>query len=179
MAPEGENLKEHIEKKYGKGAGASFGDPNGRLAQMGRKVGIEFHTERRMVNTVRAHALVEAVKDTISNDMANKLMEHLYELYFVQGKDISNNDILLQAAQTVAGMDPKDAAMAMETGADDVHQKDRSVKAGWGVSGVPFYVIEQPNNNNNPQQAKPPVSFSGAYPPNMIAEELQKAAGVK
>lgn len=170
MSEEGQDLMEHLQQKYGKAAIKNFGDPKARLNQMGEAVGIKFNSNRRMVNTIRAHALVEAVKKTISNDTANKLMEHMYELYFVQGKDISDTDVLMEAAKQVANMDPKDAALAMETGANDVRVQDRTVKSAWGVSGVPFYVI-QPNDPK-----RKPVSFSGAYPPDIIAEELVKAA---
>jgi predicted DsbA family dithiol-disulfide isomerase len=43
------------------------------------------------------------------------------------------------------------------------------VKRG-GVQGVPFFIIEQ---NNGGQ----PASFSGAYPPAFIAEQLIDASG--
>ena len=40
-----------------------------------------------------------------------------------------------------------------------------------GVSGVPFFVITNPND-----PCSRPVAFSGAQPPEVIAEVLQEAA---
>lgn len=165
---EPQDLKEHLAQKYGPSATANFGDPNGRLMQMGRAVDIHFNMERRMVNTIPAHALVEAVKLQKGNDVANQLMEKLYKDYFEGAKDISDNNVLLEAAESV-GMDAREAVMAMETGKANIRRLDQQVKSSLGVSGVPFYIIE---HNNGDQ----PVSFSGAYPVDVIAEQLEKAA---
>jgi predicted DsbA family dithiol-disulfide isomerase len=69
-------------------------------------------------------------------------------------------------------MDPLDATTAMETGRDRIRTLDRQVKSQWGVSGVPFYIIEPHNGSDDP------VSFSGAYPIDAIAEYLVKAAAL-
>lgn len=163
-----QDLKEHLAQKYGAAATANFGDPNGRLMQMGRAVDIHFNTERRMVNTIAAHALVEAVKAEKGNDVANQLMERLYKDYFEGAKDISDTSVLLEAAASF-GMEDRDAVMALETGKADIRRMDQEVKNSLGVTGVPFYIIE-PNNGDRP------VSFSGAYPVDIIAEQLEKAA---
>ena len=49
------------------------------------KVGIKFNNERRMVNTKRAHALVEQLKNKGENDSANAFMVDLYKSYFEDG----------------------------------------------------------------------------------------------
>jgi predicted DsbA family dithiol-disulfide isomerase len=174
MVDEGQNLMEHLVQKYGPAAIANFNDPQtSRLHQMGQAVAIRFNNDRKMVNTLQAHALVEGVKDSQGNDVANRLMEHLYQLYFEQAADINDRTVLLAAAAHAAPqMDPVDAARAMETGRDRIRTLDRQVKSQWGVSGVPFYVIE-PNNGSDDS-----VSFSGAYPIDAIAEYLLKAAAL-
>jgi predicted DsbA family dithiol-disulfide isomerase len=83
MVDEGQNLMDHLVQKYGPAAVANFNDPqSSHLHQMGRAVSIQFNNDRKMVNTLQAHALVEAVKESQGNDVANRLMEHLYQLYF-------------------------------------------------------------------------------------------------
>jgi predicted DsbA family dithiol-disulfide isomerase len=175
MVDEGQNLMDHLVQKYGPSAVANFNDPqSSHLHQMGRAVSIQFNNDRKMVNTLQAHALVEAVKESQGNDVANRLMEHLYQLYFEQAADINDRNVLLAAAAHVAPqMDPLEATRAMEeTGRDRILTLDRQVKREWGVSGVTFYVIESHNGSDDP------VSFSGAYPIDAIAEYLVKAAAL-
>lgn len=168
MGDEGEGLIEHLTKKYGASATKSFGDPNSSMARMGRAVGINFNNDRKIYNTKKAHALVEHIKAT-DNDKANELMENLYGLYFEKGDDISDMAKLLEAAEKV-GISADEAKAAMvEKNQVDVVKKDRLVKSQWGVSGVPYYVIEQNNGGK-------PVAFSGAYPVDFIADELEKAS---
>ena len=47
---------------------------------------------------------------------------------------------------------------------------DRDTKSQYGVSGVPYYMI-YPNHGSDK-----PVAFSGAYPPEVIAKQLEEAS---
>ena len=168
MAEEGEDVMQHLTKKYGASAAKNFKDPDSNLAKMGRAVGINWNYDRKMFNTKKAHALVEHVKSK-DNDKANKLMEDLYAGYFEQGCDLSDTEKLVSFAKKV-GFEEDEARAAM---ADDkqalILKKDREVKSEWGVSGVPFYIIEQTNGDD-------PVAFSGAYPVDFIAKQLKAAS---
>ena len=53
MPEEGEDIKEHLIRKYGPSAAQRFNDPNSQLRKMGRDVGIEFTNDRKAVNTKR------------------------------------------------------------------------------------------------------------------------------
>ena len=63
---------------------------------------------------------------------------------------------------------------------------DREIKTRYGVRGVPFFIIHPNNNNSNNSNNKKnenddhndhrPVAFSGAYPVEVIAEQLEIAA---
>lgn len=166
---EGEDLVEHLAKKYGPGVAARINDPNSSLFVMGRKVGIEFATGRKVIATQRAHALVEHLK-TRSNEAANQLMEELFKCYFEDGRDINQEALLTEMVQKY-GLDSKEAARVM----DDKHRheivvKDRQNKSKYGVSGVPFFMIHPTDGSG------PPVAFSGAYPVEVIAEQLEEAA---
>lgn len=170
MPEEGEDMKEYLTNKYGASAAASFTDPNNRLMTMGRKVGIQFSNERRIVNTKRAHALMELLKAKGENDQANAFMVDLYKSYFEQAEDI-NDEALLKEKVAKYDADETEVSFALnEHNLIDIANKDREIKRKYGVSGVPFFIIE-PNDGSRP------VAFSGAYPPEIIAEQLEEAAG--
>lgn len=169
MPEEGEGIKEHLTNKYGASAAASFNDPNSRLRAMGRKVGIEFNNGRKMVNTKRAHALVEQLKNKGENDSANKFMEDLYESYFVDGQDINDEKWLIKAVGKY-GIDESECQFALgDHNLVAVAKLDRDTKSKYGVNGVPYYMI-------HPNDGGKPVAFSGAYPPEIIAEQLEEAS---
>lgn len=169
MDEEGEDIKTHVTKKYGPSATKNFGDPDSHLMKMGRNVGINFNNDRMMVNTKRAHALVEHIKERGENDKANDFMVDLYKSYFEDGENINDEAFLIQKAKNY-GVDENEAKLAMgEHNLQEITNKDRKVKSMYGISGVPFYMI-------HPNDGGTPVGFSGAYPPEVIAEQLQEAA---
>ena len=174
MKEEGEDIKEHLIKKYGPSAAERFNDPNSHLKKMGREVGIEFTTNRKAVNTMRAHAVMEYMKSK-DNDLANDFMEEMYEEYFVQGVDLNDPNVLIRIATQERykpifrdGENQVREAMADDKLAE-VAQQDYSNKRKYGVSGVPFFMV-------HPNKGGRPVAFSGAYPVDIIAEQLEQAA---
>jgi predicted DsbA family dithiol-disulfide isomerase len=167
---EGEDIQTHLIKKYGPSAAKGFNDPNSQLRVMGRKVGIEFNNDRKIVNTKRAHALVELLKAKGENDSANEFMVDLYQSYFERGENINDETLLTEKVVQSYGVNETEAKLAMgEPNLVEIAKQDRKVKSTYGVSGVPFYMIH-PNNGGRP------VTFSGAYPPEIIAEQLEEAA---
>jgi predicted DsbA family dithiol-disulfide isomerase len=166
MADDGEPMLEHLTKKYGASATKTFGDPNSHLAQAGRAVGIEFNNKRNIYPTVKAHALIEYVKES-DNEKANLMMEELYTRYFVKGENINSAQVLTEVASKF-GVDEVDSIITDEERKEKVLAKDQIFKREMRVSGVPFYIVEQNNG-------KRPVAFSGAQPVDMIAEVLQEA----
>lgn len=169
QSEEGENIIDHVVKKYGPGAADSFNDPNSSLKTMGRKMDIKFNNDRMMVNTKRAHALVEELKVKVSNDKANAFMVDLYKGYFEDAENINDEALLISKVQKY-GLNEDDAKMAMNANnLGEIAKKDQAVKSEFGVNGVPFFMI-------HPNSGGLPVAFSGAQPPEVIAEQLQKAA---
>jgi protein disulfide-isomerase len=173
----GESIQDHLIKKYGPSASSRFMDPNSSMKQMARNVGIEFTDDRNVVSTVRPHAIMEYMKSTdkYGNDVANSFMEDLYKTYFVDGKSINDEALLIEMTNKY-GMDAEETRRAM--GPDhikDVMLQDRQTKYKYRVSGVPYYMI-YPTNDDNDSDGRP-VAFSGAYPIEVIAEQLQVAAG--
>jgi len=166
----GGNIVDYLVQKYGPSAAASFNDPNSRLKQMGRAVGIVFNNDRQALNTKRAHALVEQLKVKGENEKANAFMEDLYQSYFVDAQNI-NDPVWLTQAVSKYGVDEQECAFAMgDQNLAAIAKLDRDTKSQYGVSGVPFYMI-YPNHGSDK-----PVAFSGAYPPEVIAKQLEEAS---
>lgn len=177
MSAEGQDMEEHLVQKYGPSARQMLHDPNSRLKQMGEAVGIHFNNNRRMINTIAAHQLMEFVKEKYGNEKANALMEQLYECYFVQAQDISKIETLVQVANGVS-ISADDVQRAMvEIPATLILQKDRQVKQNLGVSGVPFFMIYGADDGDEEDKDdNSPTTFSGAYPVHFIADLLLKAS---
>jgi predicted DsbA family dithiol-disulfide isomerase len=170
MPEEGEDMEAHIYKKYGAQGLEMLHDPNAYLYTAGRKVGIEFIKERNIYPTLKAHSLMEYAKEK-DNDTANKLMEELYHRYFEKGDNINSEDVLVSIAAKM-GIEESAAkdAMQNEKFQYDVQQKDQLHKQKMQISGVPFFVMDR-------KDGKKPVGFSGAQPIDIMAEQLEEAAG--
>lgn len=169
MPPEGEDIVEHLTKKYGPAAPQRFNDPNSSMKQSGRAVGIEFTNDRRVYNTIKAHTLVEYVKNDLKdNDKANAIMEDLYGRYFEKGENIDTVS-LLQSVAEESGHTVDAQVLEDSKRHEEIRAKDMSVKRR-GVHGVPFFIIEKNGEKES-------VNFSGAYPPAFIAEQLIDASG--
>lgn len=143
-------------------------DPNNHLYVSGRKVGIEFAMKRNIYPTQKAHALIEYLKDTKGNDAANQMMEEMFQRYFEKSENI-NDDVVLAEIATKFGVDNARSVIDDDSRLMAVNEKDFVHKRKMGVSGVPFFIIE----NNGGRR----VAFSGAQPIDLIAEQLKEAVG--
>jgi predicted DsbA family dithiol-disulfide isomerase len=169
MVEKGEDIKTHITKKYGARGAAMVDDPNSHLMRAGRAVGIEFTNNRNMYPTLKAHKLMEYVK-TIDNDKANQLMEVMYTRYFEKGDNINDASTLVALAEQL-GINKDEASRAVQDEElwKQVREKDHFYKNGMNIHGVPYYIIDRNDGGR-------PIGFSGAQPPDIIAEQLEIAA---
>jgi predicted DsbA family dithiol-disulfide isomerase len=90
---EGRDLREHLRRKYG--------DPEPmfqRVEAVAREVGLplDFGKVRRMVPTLRAHALSARA---VEKGTQRALMSDLFEAYFLEGRDVSAMDVLLELGE--------------------------------------------------------------------------------
>ncbi|WP_282168540.1 DsbA family oxidoreductase [Ruegeria atlantica] len=140
MPPEGQNLREHIMEKYGSTVEQSQ-QARDRLTQIGAELGFtfNFNDDSQMVNTFAAHQLLDWAE---TQGRQHPLKMALFEAYFTNQQDVSQSEVLLDAAQ-VAGLD-RDAAHAALTSGDHIAPV-RQKQQFWtsrGVSGVPSMVFE-------------------------------------
>ncbi|MGR3464508.1 DsbA family oxidoreductase [Limimaricola sp.] len=139
MGDEGENLREHLAAKYGATPEDSR-TARARLTQMGAALGFvfDFADDMRMVNTFRAHQLIDwAAAQQRGHDMNMAL----FSAYFTRHENLNDLQVLADAAGGI-GLDRAAALAALEAGdhASMVRQKEQFWTSR-GISGVPAMIF--------------------------------------
>lgn len=133
-----------------------------RVAAAGSEEGIPFDFDAIRVtpNTVDSHRLIRWAANV---DAQDAVVERLFRLYFTEGGDIGDPDILVAVAAE-AGMDA-DLVRGLLAGDDDVDLIEREIAIAqqMGVTGVPCFVLDNS------------FGLMGAQPPEAIAEALDRA----
>ncbi|MGR3713920.1 MAG: DsbA family oxidoreductase [Shimia sp.] len=140
MEADGENLRDHIMRKYGSTAEQSK-DARDRLTEVGADLDIDFRwsDDSRIYNTFAAHQLLHWASET---GQAQALKLALFEAYFTQGRDVSDSNVLIDVAASVGLIaEEAEAVLRDERHADMVRQKEQFWTAR-GVSGVPTMVFD-------------------------------------
>lgn len=141
MAQEGENLREHLAAKYGTTLEGSI-KARARLTEMGAVLGFTFNyaDDMRMVNTFRAHQLIDWAKD---QGRAHDMKLALFAAFFTRREDLNNVDVLGDVAASI-GLD-RETARAMldsEERAESVREKEQFWTSR-GVTGVPAMIFDR------------------------------------
>ena len=140
--PQGYDLDEYINGKYGDGVASQA---QARLDQAGRLVGVSFNRQRRIVNSVNSHRMMEFVHKTYGFLVGDKVMNNLFKLYFENAKDISNDDVLLESLYDIAEINDKETIEALLKTNEfqtEVLNADRSAKSS-RINGVPHITFFQ------------------------------------
>ena len=133
---------------------------NDYVTQTAADAGLQFQLEKAIIgNTFNAHRLLHLAKE---KGVQNEVKEALLKAYFTEGKNISDQSVLLNFA-TAAGIDTNEANALLSSNnhATDVYT-DQQRAQQIGVRGVPFFVF-----NNK-------YAVSGAQATEVFAEVLQK-----
>lgn len=161
---------EHLSRKYGAAAVARFGKPGNPLDVAGSKVGITFNPSRRIIPTMICHRAIEWCNDKYKDHAkTDAFMESLFIAYFTNGLDVSSLDQVVACAEEVEGIDANELKTKLETSgsySSDVEEKIKHFQEGLRISGVPFFIVEG-------KEGQKPITFSGAQPVDVIAEQLQ------
>lgn len=138
-----------LQQKYGMSVQEAEANVK-RIDDMAHAAGLEFNGGIAVqANTFKAHKVVQYAK---TQGQGTPLFETYYEYHFVDGLDLSSDDILVQGA-LAHGLD--EAAVRDVISNDDyaMHvRNDEAWAAQNGVKGVPFFLIDDQ------------VSLSGAQP---------------
>jgi predicted DsbA family dithiol-disulfide isomerase len=137
MGPEGEAIVDYLGKKYGR-TPAQIADTQAVIRERGASVGFAFGPRTRVYNTFDAHRLLHWA-GIDGRQLPLKLA--LLRAYHTEGKDPSDHDILVDAAQSV-GLDAAKARDVLESGAyaDEVRAEEREYQA-MGIQSVPSIVF--------------------------------------
>lgn len=163
MPPEGQNMREHLAEKYGTSAEESI-TARQRLTALGQSLGFAFNfsDDSRMVNTFRAHQLIEwAEEQGRQTDM--KLA--LFAAHFSDGRDVSDVATLAAIAGEI-GLDQAAARAVL----DDQHFAPhvRAMQQFWiekGIRGVPAMVFDLKHLVTGAQGVETYASLLGQFAP--------------
>lgn len=141
MPPEGQNLREHLTRKYGTTLEQSIA-ARARLTAIGEELGFTFRylDEMRMHNTFAAHQLLHWAE---GSDRQTELKLALFESYFTKQEDVSDQRVLIAAAER-AELDPQEAKAVLGDArfAAAVREREQT----WterGVHGVPAFIFDR------------------------------------
>jgi predicted DsbA family dithiol-disulfide isomerase len=141
MAEDGENLREHIMRKYGSTAEQSKAARD-RLTALGAGLGFEFRftDDMRMVNTFKAHQLIHWAGP---EGKEHQLKMALFEAYFGNRRDLNDNEVLADVAASI-GLDRAEALAVLEDGRyAEVVRAEEAFWTGNGIHGVPAVIFDR------------------------------------
>jgi predicted DsbA family dithiol-disulfide isomerase len=146
MAPEGQEITEHITQKYGitpAQAQANRENIRARGAQVGFKFSMADEPgggRSRIYNTFDAHRLLHWA-ELESPAKQKVLKEALFKAYFTDGQSPASHDVLVKAAVS-AGLDEARAreVLASDEYADEVREREQFYLTQ-GIHSVPAVII--------------------------------------
>jgi len=163
----GKSIHEAIAEKYNMSIEEAK-KTNAGLSQQAEGVGLTFDFESmKPTNTFKAHRLAKYAK---SLGMEAVLTEKLLHGYFTDAANLSENDALVAIA-VAAGLEKSEvlAVLNNETAFADEVRADEALAQQYGVTGVPFFVI---NNKYAISGAQPVETFKEAIA-KVLEEETQ------
>jgi predicted DsbA family dithiol-disulfide isomerase len=165
MAPEGQDITEHIQQKYGSTLEQQL-QSREAIRQRGESVGFTFTTgaRSRIYNTFDAHRLLHWAE---TEDLAKQraLKKALFKAYFTDGLNPSDTGLLVRLA-TEVGLDEARAReiLAGDEYAAEVREREE-LYTGAGIHSVPAVII----NNQH--------LISGGQPVEIFERALRQIAG--
>lgn len=166
LPKEGKDRKLYLSEKFGGDEHAA--EIYKRIEDAGHSVGIDFNFQGIKVspNTLDAHRLIRWAGGQ-SAQMQDRIVLRLFELFFIEGANIGDHDILVAAAADV-GMDG-DLVRELLAGAADVEAVQSEIESAqkMGVTGVPCFIIDQK------------YAVSGAQPAEHLANAIRQVAAEK
>lgn len=159
MAAEGEDVTEHLTKKYGMSE-AQARENGEAIRQRGEALGFRFDMDRRrrIVNTFDAHRLLHWA-EVEGLDQQRALKHALLQAYFSDGRDVSSHEVLAEVVASV-GLDVARARAILAS--DEYAEAVRAQEAFYqqqGIRAVPSVVF---NDRHLIQGGQPVETFERA-----------------
>jgi predicted DsbA family dithiol-disulfide isomerase len=158
---EGIAREEYLTKKFG--SPEAYRGMAGRVAEAAAEEGLTYAIDKivRQPNTLDSHRLIHwASRRGKGPEMKQRLMD----LYFTEGGDLSDPEVLVRAAAAV-GLDA-DAVRPLLAAEEDVEEITMAANAAKeaGINGVPTFIFNRR------------YAVSGAQAPEALADVIRKAA---
>jgi len=133
-----------------------------QMTELAASEGLEYHFDTlQHTNTLKAHELLHLAK---AHGKQDEMKERLLRAYFTEGRHIGHVDGLADLAAEV-GLDREVVVRELTAGVyRDAVQADIAQAREYGISGVPFFVIDGR------------FGVSGAQSPDLFAQALAKAS---
>jgi predicted DsbA family dithiol-disulfide isomerase len=158
---EGISREEYLTTKFG--SVDAYKGIAGRVVTAAGEEGLTYRPDlvKRQPNTIDCHRLIHWAD---AKGKAAEMKQRLMELYFRDGGDLTDIEVLIKAAADV-GLDPDDVRKRLAT------DEDVALISGWaqeasdkGISGVPTFVFAQK------------YAVSGAQPAEMLARAIRQVS---
>ena len=141
MAPEGEDIAEHLARKYG-ATDEQGAQTREMIRARGAEVGFRFEMDQRsrIYNTFDAHRLLHWAE---LQGRQRELKLALFEAYFTKGESPASHEVLARVAGEV-GLDASEAADVLAGGAyaDEIREQEEFFQRQ-GINSVPAIIINQ------------------------------------
>jgi predicted DsbA family dithiol-disulfide isomerase len=161
IPPQGMSRDQYLTTKFG--SPERYKGIAQRVVAVAAAEGLVYAADKinRQPNTRDAHRLIRWA-DTIGK--APQMKQRLMDLYFTEGADLTDSDVLVRAASDI-GLDAHEVRDALESG-KDVPEIDRDANAAKeaGIQGVPMFIFAGK------------FAVSGAQAPEYLAEAIARAA---
>lgn len=134
---------------------------NDQLTARAAEFGAKWHMDQTIPSNTRdAHRLLHYA---LAQGKQAELADRLFQAYFSEGRNVALPEVLAELA-TEVGLDGEQAreVLASDDYSDAVDSDIRAA-AGFGITGVPFFVIDNK------------YGISGAQPESLFDEALQNA----
>ncbi len=154
-----ENIYEKLSKKYGMSIDAAKANTQ-NVIQMAKDSGLEYHMDTMILtNTFDAHRLTMLAK---KEGKMQEMTERILYAFFTESKHIGDHETLANLAEDV-GLNREAVRQMLSSDklSDEVRADEETAKA-YGVTGVPFYLIDKK------------YALTGAQPTDVFVQALNK-----
>jgi predicted DsbA family dithiol-disulfide isomerase len=158
---EGISREDYLTAKFG--SVEAYKGIAGRVVAAAGEEGLIYRPDlvQRQPNTIDCHRLIHWAE---RSGKAPEMKQRLMELYFRDGGDLTDVNVLVQAAADV-GLDADDTRRRLATDEDVALISAQAQEAAdKGISGVPTYVFAQK------------YAVSGAQDPNLLARAIRQVS---
>lgn len=142
LPKEGKDRRRYLEEKFGGPDRARQAYAAIREAGVAEGIPFDFDAIKVSSNTLDAHRLIRWAASA-GTGAQDKVVERLFRMYFVEGRNIGDNVNLLEAARE-AGMDEPVVRALLDSDKDRREVTDEIATAQhMGVTGVPCFILDQ------------------------------------